>query len=210
MATKIRLARHGKKGKPFYHIVTADSRAKRDGRYIERIGSYNPNTNPATIDIDFDRAMYWVGVGAQPTDTVRAMLSYKGVLYKNHLLNGVKKGALTNEQAEEKFAKWLSEKEAKIENKITSIAKEEDSAIKAKLASEKEKSDARAAALAEVVAEDTAAETTEEPAAETTEEPATEEPAAETAEEPAVETTEDPAAEATEDPATEDSKEVEK
>ena len=234
MATKIRLARHGKKGKPFYHIVTADSRAKRDGRYIERIGSYNPNTNPATIDIDFDRAMYWVGVGAQPTDTVRAMLSYKGVLYKNHLLNGVKKGALTNEQAEEKFAKWLSEKEAKIENKITSIAKEEDSAIKAKLASEKEKSEARAAALAEVVAEDTAAETTEEPAAETTEEPtaetteepaaetteepaaeateepATEEPAAEATEEPAAETTEEPAAEATEEPATEDSKEVEK
>ena len=157
--------------------------------------------------------MYWVGVGAQPTDTVRAMLSYKGVLYKNHLLNGVKKGALTNEQAEEKFAKWLSEKEAKIENKITSIAKEEDSAIKAKLASEKEKSEARAAALAEVVAEDTAAETTEEPAAEATEEPVAEtaeEPAAETAEEPAVETTEEPAAEATEEPATEDSKEVEK
>ena len=196
MATKIRLARHGKKGKPFYHIVTADSRAKRDGRYIERIGSYNPNTNPATIDIDFDRAMYWVGVGAQPTDTVRAMLSYKGVLYKNHLLNGVKKGALTNEQAEEKFAKWLSEKEAKIENKITSIAKEEDSAIKAKLASEKEKSEARAAALAEVVAEDTAAEVTE--------------PASETTEEPAAETTEEPAAETTEEPATEDSKEVEK
>ena len=158
MATKIRLARHGKKGKPFYHIVTADSRAKRDGRYIERIGSYNPNTNPATIDIDFDRAMYWVGVGAQPTDTVRAMLSYKGVLYKNHLLNGVKKGALTNEQAEEKFAKWLSEKEAKIENKISSLAKEEDSAVKAKLASEKEKSEARAAALAEVAAEETATE----------------------------------------------------
>ena len=219
MATKIRLARHGKKGKPFYHIVTADSRAKRDGRYIERIGSYNPNTNPATIDIDFDRAMYWVGVGAQPTDTVRAMLSYKGVLYKNHLLNGVKKGALTNEQAEEKFAKWLSEKEAKIENKISSLAKEEDSAVKAKLASEKEKSEARAAALAEVVAEETAAEeavaeTTEEPAteepaaeepvAEATEEPAaetTEEPAAETAEEPAAETTEEPAAETTEEPA---------
>ena len=224
MATKIRLARHGKKGKPFYHIVTADSRAKRDGRYIERIGSYNPNTNPATIDIDFDRAMYWVGVGAQPTDTVRAMLSYKGVLYKNHLLNGVKKGALTNEQAEEKFAKWLSEKEAKIENKISSLAKEEDSAVKAKLASEKEKSEARAAALAEVAAEETAAEeaveeTTEEPATEepaaeepATEEPATEEPAAEevvaeAAEEPAVEK---PAAEATEESASEGSEETEK
>ena len=202
MATKIRLARHGKKGKPFYHIVTADSRAKRDGRYIERIGSYNPNTNPATIDIDFDRAMYWVGVGAQPTDTVRAMLSYKGVLYKNHLLNGVKKGALTNEQAEEKFAKWLSEKEAKIESKISSLAKEEDSAVKAKLASEKEKSEARAAALAEVAAEETAAE---EAVEETTEEPATEEPAAEEAVE---EATEEPAAEevvaeATEEPAVE-------
>ena len=222
MATKIRLARHGKKGKPFYHIVTADSRAKRDGRYIERIGSYNPNTNPATIDIDFDRAMYWVGVGAQPTDTVRAMLSYKGVLYKNHLLNGVKKGALTNEQAEEKFAKWLSEKEAKIENKISSLAKEEDSAVKAKLASEKEKSEARAAALAEVAAEETTAEeaveeateepATEEPAAEeaveeATEEPAAEEVVAEAAEEPAVEK---PAAEATEESASEGSEETEK
>ena len=216
MATKIRLARHGKKGKPFYHIVTADSRAKRDGRYIERIGSYNPNTNPATIDIDFDRAMYWVGVGAQPTDTVRAMLSYKGVLYKNHLLNGVKKGALTNEQAEEKFAKWLSEKEAKIENKISSLAKEEDSAVKAKLASEKEKSEARAAALAEVAAEEPAAEeavaeATEEPATEepATEEPATEEPAAEepAAVEPAAV---EPAAEEAEQSASEGSEETEK
>ena len=218
MATKIRLARHGKKGKPFYHIVTADSRAKRDGRYIERIGSYNPNTNPATIDIDFDRAMYWVGVGAQPTDTVRAMLSYKGVLYKNHLLNGVKKGALTNEQAEEKFAKWLSEKEAKIENKISSLAKEEDSAIKAKLASEKEKSEARAAALAEVVAEETAAEevvaeTTEEPVAEAAEEvvaETTEEPVAEAAEEVVAETTVEPTAKEAEEPASEGSEETEK
>ena len=204
MATKIRLARHGKKGKPFYHIVTADSRAKRDGRYIERIGSYNPNTNPATIDIDFDRAMYWVGVGAQPTDTVRAMLSYKGVLYKNHLLNGVKKGALTNEQAEEKFAKWLSEKEAKIENKISSLAKEEDSAVKAKLASEKEKSEARAAALAEVATEETAAkdavaEATEEAVAEATEEPAAEEAVAEATEEPAAEEAEESASEGSEE-----------
>ena len=205
MATKIRLARHGKKGKPFYHIVTADSRAKRDGRYIERIGSYNPNTNPATIDIDFDRAMYWVGVGAQPTDTVRAMLSYKGVLYKNHLLNGVKKGALTNEQAEEKFAKWLSEKEAKIENKISSLAEIEDSAIKAKLAAEKEKSEARAAALAEAAVESSAAEAAEKPTAEVADEPA-----AEVTEEPAAEATKEPAAEATEEPAAEDSKEAEK
>ena len=211
MATKIRLARHGKKGKPFYHIVTADSRAKRDGRYIERIGSYNPNTNPATIEIDFDRALYWVGVGAQPTDTVRAMLSYRGVLYKNHLLIGVKKGALTAEQAEEKFSKWLAEKESKIESKISSIAKDEASAVKEKLAAEKEKSDARAAAIAEqLVQEEPAAETTEEPTAETTEEPAaetTDEPAAETTEEPVAETTDEPAAETTDEPAAETTEE---
>ena len=125
MATKIRLARHGKKGKPFYHIVIADSRAKRDGRYIERIGSYDPNKNPAIIDIDFERALHWVGVGAQPTDTVRAMLSYRGVLYKNHLLKGVKKGALTEAKAEETFNKWLTEKARKMESKKSSLEKAE-------------------------------------------------------------------------------------
>ena len=103
MATKIRLQRHGKKGKPFYYIVVADARAPRDGRFIERLGSYNPNTNPATIDINFDKTLDWVNSGAQPTDTCRAILSYKGVMYKKHLQGGVKKGALNEEQADVKF-----------------------------------------------------------------------------------------------------------
>ena len=197
MATKIRLARHGKKGKPFYHIVIADSRAKRDGRYIERIGSYDPNKNPAIIDINFDRALYWVGVGAQPTDTVRGMLSYRGVLYKNHLLKGVAKGALTEAQAEDKFNKWLEEKESKIESKISSLENAEQKAIADALNVEKEKSAARAKAISEAQAVQLAkAEAEEAPKAEET--PATEEtPAAEEApkaeETPATEET--PAAE---------------
>ena len=174
MATKIRLARHGKKGKPFYHIVIADSRAKRDGRYIERIGSYDPNKNPAIIDIDFERALHWVGVGAQPTDTVRAMLSYRGVLYKNHLLKGVKKGALTEAKAEEKFNKWLEEKESKIESKISSLENAEQKAISDALNVEKEKNAARAKAIAEAQAVQIAkAEADEAPTTEET--PATEE-----------------------------------
>ena len=152
MATRIRLARHGKKGKPFYHIIIADSRAKRDGRYIERIGSYDPNKNPAIIDINFDRALYWVGVGAQPTDTVRGMLSYRGVLYKNHLLKGVVKGALTEAQAEEKFNKWMADKDSKIESKISSLENAEQKAIADALNAEKEKNAARAKAIAEAEA----------------------------------------------------------
>ena len=104
MPTKIRLQRFGKKGQPFYHVVVADSRAPRDGKFIEKIGTYNPRTIPATIDLNLDRALYWLGTGAQPTETTRAILSYKGVLYKNHLLGGVKKGALTQEQADAKFS----------------------------------------------------------------------------------------------------------
>lgn len=178
MATKIRLARHGKKGKPFYHIVIADSRAKRDGRYIERIGSYDPNKNPAIIDINFDRALYWVGVGAQPTDTVRGMLSYRGVLYKNHLLKGVAKGALTEAQAEEKFNKWLEDKESKIESKISSLENAEQKAIADALTVEKEKSAARAKAIAEEQAIQIAkAEAEEAPATEET--PAEEAPVTE-------------------------------
>ena len=119
MATKIRLQRHGKKGKPFYHLVIADSRAKRDGRFIEKIGTYNPNTKPASIDINFDSALNWLQKGAIPTDTARAILSYKGVLLKKHLLEGVKKGALTEEQALEKFEIWLKEKEEQIAKKNT-------------------------------------------------------------------------------------------
>ena len=114
MATKIRLQRHGKKGKAFYHIVAADTRAPRDGKFIEKLGTYNPNTNPATIDVDFERTLSWVQVGAEMTDTARALLSYKGILYKNHLIKGVAKGALTEAQVEEKFAKWMEEKDGKI------------------------------------------------------------------------------------------------
>ncbi|MFL2589347.1 MAG: 30S ribosomal protein S16 [Parvicellaceae bacterium] len=197
MATKIRLARHGKKGKPFYHIVIADSRAKRDGRYIERIGSYDPNKNPAIIDINFDRALYWVGTGAQPTDTVRAMLSYRGVLYKNHLLKGVKKGALTEAQAEDKFNKWLEEKESKIESKISSLENAEQKAIADALNIEKEKSAARAKAISEAQAVQLAKAEAEEASA-SEETPATEETPAE--ETPATEET--PKAEET--PATEE------
>ena len=205
MATKIRLARHGKKGKPFYHIVAADARAPRDGRYIERIGSYNPNTNPAIIDINFERALDWVMKGAQPTDTVKAMLSYRGVMYKKHLLNGVKKGALTNEQVEERFNAWLEEKENKIQGKKDQLTADAKTAADKALALEKEKNEARAKELADaaaaLVAEETATEetATEEAATEeTATEAKTEEPAAEAkAEEPAAEAkAEEPAAEA--------------
>ena len=110
------MQRHGKKGYPFYHLVVADSRAKRDGRFIEKLGTYNPNTNPATIDINFDRTLHWVTVGAEMTNTARAILSYKGVLFKNHLLRGVKKGALTEADVEKKFEAWLKEKEAKMKS----------------------------------------------------------------------------------------------
>jgi len=136
MPTKIRLQRHGKKGRPFYHIVIADGRAPRDGRFIERIGTYNPVAKPAEINIDFDRALYWVQVGAQPTDTTRALLSFKGVLYKNHLDIGVKKGALSKEQAELKFQKWLDEKAAKIDNANSEKQNKERSEMKERLEAE--------------------------------------------------------------------------
>jgi small subunit ribosomal protein S16 len=176
MATKIRLQRHGKKGKPFYYIVVADSRAPRDGRLIERLGSYNPNTNPATIDINFDKTLAWVNTGAQPTDTCRAILSYKGVLYKKHLEGGVKKGALTAEQADEKFAAWLDQKDGKITGKKSSLVSAKEEARKLALIAEAKKKEDKAAAVAakyapvvEEVEEEAAAEaeTTEEaPAAE--------------------------------------------
>jgi len=148
MATKIRLQRHGKKGKPFYYVVVADSRAPRDGRFIERLGSYNPNTNPATIDINFDKTLDWVNKGAQPTDTCRAILSYKGVLYKKHLEGGVKKGALTAEQADAKFAEWQESKQAKIEGKKEGLTSTKAEARKAALAAEAKKKQDRAAAIA--------------------------------------------------------------
>ena len=167
MATKIRLQRHGKKGKPFYYIVVADSRAPRDGRFIERLGSYNPNTNPATIDINFDKTLDWVNNGAQPTDTCRAILSYKGVLYKKHLQGGLKKGALTEEQVEEKFAAWLGQKEGKISGKKDNLTSAKEEAKKAALAAEAKKKEEKAAAI---VAKNTPpaeeVEETEAPAAE--------------------------------------------
>jgi small subunit ribosomal protein S16 len=202
MATKIRLQRHGKKGKPFYHVVIADSRAKRDGKFIERIGSYNPNTNPATIDVNFERAMYWVGVGAEPTNTMRAILHYKGVMYKSHLLKGVAKGAMTEEQAEAKFNEWAAAKEAKIQAKRDNLSKAQEDALAKRLANEADVNAARAKAIeakntpeVEEVAEETvetaAEEATEEvveAAAEVAEEaPATEEAPAEEGEEKAAE-----------------------
>lgn len=144
MATKIRLQRHGKKGKAFFHLVIADSRAPRDGKFIEKVGVYNPNTNPATIDLEFDRALHWLQVGAQPTDTVRAILSYKGVLYKNHLLNGVKKGALTPEQVEERFNKWVDEKSGKIDKKKDNLVKSAEKEKADRLKAETEVAAARA------------------------------------------------------------------
>ncbi len=181
MATKIRLQRHGKKGKPFYHIVVADSRAKRDGRNIERLGSYNPNTNPATIEMNFDRALYWVQSGAQPTDTCRAMLSYKGVLMKKHLLDGVKKGAFDEAEAEKRFDAWVEEKAGKIEGKKENLSKAKEEAkakaLEAEAAVNKAREEARVAAEAPEVSEEEAPETeaTAEEAPETPAEEASEE-----------------------------------
>ena len=129
MAVKIRLARHGKKGYAFYHIVAADSRAPRDGKFIEKLGTYNPNTNPATIDLDFEKALGWLQKGAQPTDTCRAILSYKGVMYKKHLLGGVAKGAFTETEAEARFNKWMEAKAGKIEAKANKLATDAKSAV---------------------------------------------------------------------------------
>ncbi len=148
MPVKMRLARHGRKRYAYYHIVVADSRAPRDGRYIERIGFYNPNTNPATINLDFDKAYDWLTKGAQPTDTVRAILSYKGVLYKKHLMGGVKKGAFDEEEAQSRFEKWITEKESQIRAKKESIENDVDAAMKKLLAAETKKKEERAAELA--------------------------------------------------------------
>ena len=173
MPVKIRLQRHGKKGKPFYWIIAADSRAKRDGKYLEKIGIYNPNTNPATIDLDVDGAVKWLQNGAQPTDTARAILSYKGALLKNHLAGGVRKGALTEEQAEEKFKTWLEEKEGTVSSKEESLSKAQEEAKKKALDAEKEVNAKRMAASAE--AETAAAEAeAEEAKTEETEAEATE------------------------------------
>ncbi|MCF7559912.1 30S ribosomal protein S16 [Sabulilitoribacter multivorans] len=174
MPVKIRLQRHGKKGKPYYWIVAADARSKRDGKYLEKIGAYNPNTNPATVELNVDGAVKWLQNGAQPTDTAKAILSYKGALLKNHLVGGVRKGALTEEQADAKFNAWLDEKAAKIQAKAEGLSKAEAKAKAVALEAEKAANEARIAAAAPVV-EEVAEEATEEVEATTVEETATEE-----------------------------------
>jgi small subunit ribosomal protein S16 len=174
MPTKIRLQRHGKKGQAFFHIVIADGRAPRDGKFIERIGTYNPNTNPATIDLNLDKTITWLKNGAQPTDTCRAILSYKGVLHKYHLLKGIAKGAHTEEQVEEKFAKWLEEKENRITGKKDMLVSSKETMAKSRFEEETKSKDARAAKIAaknapapeETPAEEEATPEGEAPAAE--------------------------------------------
>ncbi len=136
MPVKIRLQRHGKKANAFYHIVIADGRAPRDGKFIEKIGTYNPTTNPATIILDSTKALTWLQNGAQPTDTCRAILSYKGVMFRNHLNGGILKGALTQEQADAKFAKWESEKESKISGKVTKLDSAKKDVHKSRMSAE--------------------------------------------------------------------------
>ena len=153
MATKIRLQRHGRKGYPFYPIVIADSRAPRDGKFIERIGSYNPNTNPATISLDFERALYWVNVGAQPTDTVRSILSKEGVLLMKHLQGGVKKGAFSEEEATRRFEAWKKQKEAALEAAKAKLADDKKSKAQARLEAEAAKNKAKAEEVAKKKAE---------------------------------------------------------
>lgn len=184
MAVKIRLARHGKKNFAFFHIVVADSRAPRDGRYIEKIGTYNPNSNPAVIELNTESALQWLFNGAQPTDTCRRILSYKGVLLRKHLQEGVKKGAITQEVADQKWTAWVAEKDNKVSSKVSQLAQSSRDAKKIAVAEEAKVNEARAAELAkkkaealkaaedaakqadEVVAEESAEEA---PAAETTE-----------------------------------------
>ena len=189
MSVKIRLQRHGKKQKPFYWIVAADARSKRDGRYLEKLGTYNPNTNPATIDLNLDQAVQWLHNGAQPTDTARAILSYKGALMKHHLDGGVRKGALTQEQADAKLAKWLEEKAGKVDIKKEGLSKAQEAAKAKALKAEKAANEKRAAAAVEAakveeVAEEVAVEEVEAPEAVT--EVAIEESAAEVATEEVV------------------------
>ena len=189
MPTKIRLQRHGKKRYAYFHVVIADSRAPRDGKFIEKLGTYNPNTNPATIDIDFDGALSWIKKGAQPTDTVKALLSYKGVIYKNHLDKGVIKGAFSQEEADKKFAAWLEEKEAKVGSKIDTLSAavevDDKKRFEAEQVMNKKRADAIAAKNAELAGEvaDETAEVASEESAEAPAEEATEAPAEENTEE---------------------------
>lgn len=206
MPVRIRLQRHGKKGKPFYWIVAADGRAKRDGRFLEKLGTYNPNTNPASIDLSVEDAVRWLENGAQPSETARRILSYKGVLMKHHLNVGVRKGAFTEEEAEKKFQAWLTEKEQKISQKSQGLEKARAEERARALQAEKEANEKRAKAAEEEAAAEAApeaaAEEAEAPGVETAD--AAEAPAAEAeAEAPAAE-----AAEETEAPAAEAEAEV--
>jgi len=179
MPVKIRLQRHGKKGKPFYWVVAADARSKRDGKYLEKIGTYNPNTNPATIDLNLESAVQWLHNGAQPTDTARAILSYKGVLLKHHLDGGVRKGALTQEQADAKLTTWLDEKAGKVDAKKEGLTKAQ-SDVKAKaFKAEQEVNAKRLAAAAQAEADAIAANAPAEEETEVAETATEETPAAE-------------------------------
>ena len=186
MPVKIRLQRHGKKGKPFYWIVAADSRSKRDGKYLEKLGTYNPNVNPAEINLDVDGAVQWLDNGAQPTDTARAILSYKGVMLKKHLAGGVRKGAFTEEQAEEKFNAWLEGKNKEVEAKRSKLNDAEAKVKAEALAAEKAVNEQRiadATVVEEVEEEVPATDQAEETTDEAVEASATEEVAEETAKE---------------------------
>ncbi len=146
MPVKIRLQRHGKKGKPFYWVVAADARSKRDGKFLEKLGTYDPTSNPAVIDLDVDNAVKWLQNGAQPSETAKRLLSYKGALLKNHLAGGVRKGAITEEQMEEKFNAWLDEKGGRIDSKKDNLSQAQEKARKEALEAEKAVNDARIAA----------------------------------------------------------------
>ena len=182
MSVKIRLQRHGKKGKPFYWIVAADSRSKRDGKYLEKLGLYNPNTNPATIEIDIDSSVKWLQNGAQPTTTARNILSYKGIMLKYHLLGGVAKGAFDEEEAEKRFNAWLEDKSKRIEKKKSDLQKKKDEQKAKALENEKLANEARIKAQEEALAapaEETPAEETPAEEAPAEEAPAEEAPAEE-------------------------------
>jgi small subunit ribosomal protein S16 len=176
MPVKIRLSRQGRKKKPIYHIVVADSRAPRDGKFIERLGVYNPSSNPATIDLNFDKALDWLQKGAQPTDTCRAILSQKGVMMKKHLLEGSKKGSFSEEEANVRFEKWLNEKEAKIQAKTDSVAKAKVDEAKKRLSDETK---IKEAMLEEIIKKKTALAKAEAKASETPSDEPADEPSAE-------------------------------
>lgn len=183
MATKIRLQRHGRKGYAYYHVVVADSRAPRDGRCIERLGTYNPNTHPATIDLNFERALYWVMAGAQPTDTANTILKREGVMLKKHLLGGVAKGAFDEATANTKFEAWKKEKENSLNSQVEKVKSDKASEAKKRLEAEREVNKAKAEELAKKLAEAKLAEQEAQAAEAATEEATEEQPAAEATEE---------------------------